>query len=154
MAEHIRLHNRKFISIKQFTNRLKILFGATGDIFNSYTKIKKLCVKRRENIVDYIEKAQIVDDNIIKAEKSEKESLTDSDVCKINYRFVHAFYCGLSNDIRMLVEKRNDLSSIEMYEMVEKANQEFEVQLTTSIYLTQISPIRIQCSPKLPQKSE
>jgi len=33
MAKHIRLHNRKFISIKQFTNRLKILFGATGDIF-------------------------------------------------------------------------------------------------------------------------
>jgi len=41
---------------------------------------------------------------------------------------VDAFYYGLPNNIRTLVEKRNDLSPIEMYKMIEKANQELEVR--------------------------
>jgi len=40
---------------------------------------------------------------------------------------MHAFYCGLSNDIRTLVGKRNDLSPIKIYEM-EKANQQLEMR--------------------------
>jgi len=40
---------------------------------------------------------------------------------------MHTFYCGLPNDIRTLVGKRNDLSSIKMYEM-EKANQQLEMR--------------------------
>jgi len=52
-----------------------------------------------------------------------RELLTDSDVVRINGRFVHAFYCEPS-DIRTLVEKRNP-SPIEIYD---KANQELEVR--------------------------
>jgi len=39
---------------------------------------------------------------------------------------VHAFYYGLPSDNRTLLG--NDLSLTKMYEMVEKANQEFEVR--------------------------
>jgi len=35
---------------------------------------------------------------------------------------------GLPSDIRTLLEKQNDLSSNEMYEIIEKANQELEVR--------------------------
>jgi len=42
---------------------------------------------------------------------------------------VHAFYYGLPSDIQTLVEKRNDLSLIKMYE-IEKANQELEIRST------------------------
>jgi len=52
-------------------------------------------------------------DNIIKAEKRDRGSFSDSNVAKIND---HAFYCGLPSDTRTLVEKRNDLSPIEMYD--------------------------------------
>jgi len=51
---------------------LKTSFGITEDIFNSYTELKKLCVKNRENVVDYIDRIQIVHNNIIEAEKSER----------------------------------------------------------------------------------
>jgi len=59
--------------------------------------------------------------NIIEAEKNERGSFKNSDVARINDRFVHALYCGLPSDIRTLVEKRNDLSLTEIYEMFEKA---------------------------------
>jgi hypothetical protein len=62
------------------------------DILYSYAKLKELCARQRESIADYIKRAQIVYDNIIEVEKSEKGFLTDSDVTKINGRFVHAFY--------------------------------------------------------------
>jgi len=65
-------------------------------------------------------------DNIIEAEKS--GSLTDSDIAKMNGRFIHVFYCGLLSDIQTLIEKRNDLLIIEMYEMIEKANQELKIR--------------------------
>jgi len=74
----------------------------------------------RKNIVNYIDRAQIVYDEIIEAEKSEKETLTDSDVARINGGFVHVFYCKLSRDIRTLVEKQNDLSLNELYEMLKR----------------------------------
>jgi len=80
------LHNRKFISIKQFIDQLKISFGVIGDIFDSYAELKKLCVKWRESIVNYIERTQIMYDNIIEAEKSKKESLTDSNITKLPIR--------------------------------------------------------------------
>jgi len=109
-------------------DRLKTSFGITEDVFDSYAELEKLWVKNRGNVVNYIDRAQIVYNNIIEAEKSEREPLTNLDVARINDRFVHTFYCGLSSDIRTLVEKRNDLSSTEIYEIIEKANQEFVSQ--------------------------
>jgi len=52
---------------------LKTSFEITGDIFDSYAKLKKLCVKNRRNILHYIDKAQTVYNNIIETEKSERE---------------------------------------------------------------------------------
>jgi len=43
----------QFTTIEQFTDRLKTSFGITGDIFDFYAKLKKLCVKDRENVVEY-----------------------------------------------------------------------------------------------------
>jgi len=66
--------------MKQFIDRLKISFGITKDIFDSYAEFKKLCIKDRENVVDYIDRVEIMYDNIIEAEKSERGSLSNSDV--------------------------------------------------------------------------
>jgi len=51
-----------------------------------------------------------------------KGLFTDSDVVRINGRFMR--FIGLLSDIWTLIEKQNDLSPIEMYEMVKKTNQE------------------------------
>jgi len=56
----------------------------------------------------------------------EEQKGTNADIARINDRFVYAFYCGLPSDNRTLLG--NDLSLTKMYEMVEKANQEFEVR--------------------------
>jgi len=61
------------------------------EIFLTLAKLKKLCVKNRENIVDYIDRAQMVYNNVIEAEKSERELFTNSNIARINGRFVHAF---------------------------------------------------------------
>jgi len=53
--------------------RLKTSFEITGDIFDSYAELKKLCVKNRRNVLHYIDRAQTVYNNIIEAEKSERE---------------------------------------------------------------------------------
>jgi len=66
--------------------------------------------------------------NIIDVEKSEREPLTHTDIARINDRFMYAFYCGLPSDIWTLVGKRNDLSLTEIYEIVEKANQELKMR--------------------------
>jgi len=50
--------------------------------------------------------------------------LTNSDIARINDRFMHTFYCGLLNDIQTLAGKQNDLSLTKIYEMVEKMNEE------------------------------
>jgi len=65
------LHYRQFTNIKQYRyiDRLKISFGIIGDIFYSYAELK-LFVKNREN-VNYIDKAQIVYNDIIESEKRE-----------------------------------------------------------------------------------
>jgi len=44
---------------------LKTSFGITGDIFDSYAELKKLSIENRENVVDYINRAQIVYNNVI-----------------------------------------------------------------------------------------
>jgi len=55
----------------------------------------------------------------------------------------------------MLVKKRNDFSSIEMYEMVEKTNQELEVRYDSQqVYSILRRFLRIQYSPKLKRMSE
>jgi len=71
-----------------------------------------LYVKNRKNVVDYIDRVQIVYNNIIEAEKSARGLLTYSDVVRINDRFLHAFVNH--HDIQTLAEKRNDLSPIEI----------------------------------------
>jgi len=73
---------------------LKTSFKITGDTFDSYAELKKLCVKNREN-VNYIDRAQIVYNNIIEFEKSERRPFINADIARINDRFVHAFYFGL-----------------------------------------------------------
>jgi len=51
------LYHPQFTNIEQFMHRLKTSFGITGDIFDSHAKLKKLCVKNQENIIDYIDRA-------------------------------------------------------------------------------------------------
>jgi hypothetical protein len=73
-------------------------------------KLKKLCVKNRENTVDYIDRAQMAYNNVTEAEKSERELLTNSNIARINDRFVHAFSCGIPSGIWTL-ETRKTKSS-------------------------------------------
>jgi hypothetical protein len=103
-----------------FTN----VFGIIRDICNCYAELKKLSAERRQSISDYIGTAQILYDNIIEAEKNEKQSLTN--ISRINCRFINEFYYGLPSDIRTLVEKRDDLTPVEFYQIVEKANYKLE----------------------------
>jgi len=74
---------------------LKTSFKITGDTFDFYAELKKLCVKNRENVVNYINRAQIVYNNIIEFEKNERRPFTNANIARINDRFVHAFYFGL-----------------------------------------------------------
>jgi len=101
-------------------------FGIIRDTCDCYAELKKLSAGRRESIDDYIGRAQILYDNIIQAEKNEKQSLTNSDISRINCRFIDEFYYGIPSDIRTLVEKRDDLTSVEFYQIVEKANHRLE----------------------------
>jgi len=81
--------------------------------------------KNWEKVVDYINKAQYLI-ILLKLKRMRDGPLTNSDIARINDRFMHTFYCGLLNDIQTLAGKRNDLSLTKIYEMVEKMNQEFE----------------------------
>jgi len=103
-------------------------FGIMGDIYDSYAELKKLCMRNQEELVNYIDRAQTVYNQIIEAKKSSEGSPTDVEIIKLNKRFTHAFYCGLRGDIRSIIEKRNDLSPSEMYEMAETANQELKAR--------------------------
>jgi len=49
---------------------------------------------------NYIDRAQIVYNQIIEAEKSSGGPPTDAEITKLNKRFICAFYCGLRDDIR------------------------------------------------------
>jgi len=69
-------------------------------------KLKKLCLKNRENIVDYIDRVQMVYNNVIEVEKSARESLKNSDIARINDRFVHAFCCEISSGIWTLESRK------------------------------------------------
>ncbi|KAH0947135.1 hypothetical protein HN011_005607 [Eciton burchellii] len=120
------INNYKFTTIKQLTDRLLMSFGTIRDICDCYAELKKLSAGRRESIDDYIGRAQILYDNIIQAEKNEKQSLTNSDISRINFRFIDEFYYGIPSDIRTLVEKRDDLTFVEFYQIVEKANHRLE----------------------------
>jgi len=46
-------------------------------------------VKNWKNVINYIDRAQIVYNNIIEAEKSERISFMNSDIARINHR--HAY---------------------------------------------------------------
>jgi len=47
---------------------------------------------------------------------------------------VHAFYCGLPSDIRTLVEKRNDLSLIKMYDRKGESRTRGEIDESQRAY--------------------
>jgi len=50
------------------------------------------------------------------------------EITKLNKRFTRTFYCGLRDDIGSIIEKRNDLSPSEMYELAEVADQELKAR--------------------------
>jgi len=81
----------------------------------------------QKKLVSYIDRAQTVY-QIIEAEKSSGRPPTDAEIIKLNKRFTRAFYCGLRDDIRSIIEKRNDLSPSEMYELGETADQELKAR--------------------------
>jgi len=149
------LHQQQFASIEQFLNRLKKSFGIVGDIYNSHAELKKLCMRNQEKLVNYIDRAQTVYNLIIEAEKTSRGPLTDAEITKLNKRFTHAFYCGLRDNIRSIIEKRNDLSPSEMYEMAEMADQELKARRESQYLFTQTSARRVHCpSPARPQRGE
>jgi hypothetical protein len=117
------INNHKFTTIKQLTDRLQISFDTIRDTCDCYAELKKLSTGRRENIGYYIGRAQILHDNIIEVEKNEKQSLTNSDISKINCQFIDEFYCDLSSDIWTLVKKRDDCTPVEFHEIIEKVNR-------------------------------
>jgi hypothetical protein len=120
------LQGRRFTNIKQLIDRLQTSFGVSRDSCVWYAELKRLSLKRRESIAAYIERAQTLYNNIIEAERYEKQSLTDFDITRINGRFIDEFYCGLPNNIQILVEKRDARTPLELYEMVESANKKLE----------------------------
>jgi len=133
------INNHKFTTIKQLTDRLQISFGTIRVTCDCNAELKNLSAGWQESdyIGDYIERAQILYDNIIAAEKNEKQSLTNSDISRINCRYLDEFYYDLLSDIRRLVEKRDDLTPVEFYQIVGKANQIREkVRLATSVRRT------------------
>jgi len=82
-------------------------FGTIRDTCHCYAEIKKLSAGRRESIRDYIGRAQILYDNIIEAEKNKKQSLTNSDISRINCRFIDEFYCGVPSTDAIKKAKRS-----------------------------------------------
>jgi len=120
------LHQQQFTTIEQLLNRLKKTFGIVGDIFHS--ELKRLGMGNQEKLVSYINRAQTVYSQIIEAGKSSGGVFTDAEITKLNKRFTRAFYCGLRDDIRSIIEKRNDLSLSEMYELAEAADQELKAR--------------------------
>jgi hypothetical protein len=93
----------------------------------------KKAFRKTKSIGDYIERAQNLYHNIIEAEKNEKQSLTNSDISRINCRFIDEFYYGLPGDIQTLIEKRDEFSPVEFYQIVEKANHREKVRFATSV---------------------
>jgi len=120
------LQGRHFASIKQLIYRLQTSFGVSRNSFVWYAELEKLSQGRRESIAAYIERAQDLYDNIIEAERYEKQSLAQSDIIRISGRFIDKFYCGLPNNIQILVDRRDARTPVEMYVMVERANQMIE----------------------------
>jgi len=63
-------HQQQFATIEQLFNCLKRSFGIVGDIYDSYAKLGKLCMRNEEELVNYINRLQTVYNQIIEAEKS------------------------------------------------------------------------------------
>jgi len=103
--------------------------------------------------VDCIDGAQIVYNNIIEAEKSERGPFTNSDIAKINDRFMHAFYYGLrysdiSRKAKWSFTHRNVWDGRKGESRVDHRG---EIWITVSIYFfTQISALRVRYPPKPP----
>jgi len=120
------LQGRRFTNINQLIDRLQVSFGVSRESCVWYAELDRFCLGRRESIAAYIERAQILYDNIIEAERYEKQSLAESDITRINGWFIDEFYCGLPSSIQTLVEKRDARTPVEIYEMVENANKKLE----------------------------
>jgi len=78
------LHQQQFAAIEQLLNALKKSFGIMGDISDSYAELGKLCMRNREELINYIDRAQTMYNRIIEAEKNSRGSLTDTDITKTN----------------------------------------------------------------------
>jgi len=84
------LHNRNFIS--KINGVVKAIFRATRDIFQCYAELKRLSLKRQEDILDYDGRNQNLYYDIIEVKRSRKKPFTDSDVSEINRLFVRSFH--------------------------------------------------------------
>jgi len=62
----------------------------------------------------------------IETERYERQSLAESDNTRISARFIDEFYCGLPNNIQILVDKRDEHAPVEIYVMVERPNEKIE----------------------------
>jgi len=120
------LQGRHFATIKQFIERLQTSFGVSRNSHVWYTELENLSLRRRESIAAYIERAQVLYDNVIEAERYEKHSLAQSDINRISEHFMDEFYCGLPNNIKTAVDRSKARTPVEMYEIVEIANQRME----------------------------
>jgi len=146
------LHQQQFTTIEQFLNRLKKAFGIVGDIFDSDAELKRLGMGTQEKLVSYINRAQTLYSQITEAGKSSGERFTDAEITKLNKRFTRAFYFGLRDDIRSVIERRNDLSPAEMYELAEAADQELRVRHESRIYTRRPLRDRFTDLPARPQR--
>ncbi|KAH0945138.1 hypothetical protein HN011_003376, partial [Eciton burchellii] len=106
--------------------RLQTSFGVSRNSHVWYTELENLSLGRRESIAAYIERAQVLYNNVIETERYEKHSLAQSDISRISGHFMDGFYCGLPNNIKTAVDRSKARTPVEMYEMVEMANQRME----------------------------
>jgi len=104
------------------------------DIFNSYAELGQLCMRNREGVIDYIDRVRTMYSNIIEAQKRLREPLRppNVDIARINERFVHSFYSGLSSVIRTL-RKENDLPPAKCIRKGESRNRG-EIPSAAGIY--------------------
>ncbi|KAH0945143.1 hypothetical protein HN011_003381, partial [Eciton burchellii] len=110
--------------------RLQASFGVSRNSHVWYTELENLSLVRRESIAAYIERAHVLYDNVIEAERYKKHSLAQSDINRISEHFMDEFYCGLPNNIKTAVNKSKARTPVKLYEMVETAHQRMEKKFT------------------------
>jgi len=115
---YMALYWRKFTNITQLIDKLKFLFMHS---WQYYQKLDRLFLRRREDILDYIDRAQDLYDDIIEAERIENEPLTNSAISEIDHRFSTSFFRGLPVRIRQQMMRNENKPSEKPYEVFEAA---------------------------------